>query len=116
MAAEQDEGEVFRALASPHRRAILDRLRAGPATTSEVAASLAGLSRFAAMQHLQVLVEAGLVVVRRSGRERFNHLNAVPLRDVYERWVGRFAGESAASLLSLKRFVEGPMEQYRVIT
>ena len=117
MADDQGEEAVFRALASPHRRAILDRLRAGPATTSQVTASLAGMSRFAAMQHLKVLVGAGLVVVRRQGRERLNHVNAVPLREVYERWVGRFADESAAALLAMKRTLEGEsMESYRVIT
>ena len=107
MADEQREDLVFKALASPHRRAILDLLRGGPARTSEVVAVLGGLSRFAAMQHLAVLVEAGLVLVRRQGRERFNHLNAVPLQQVYERWVGRFAGARATEALALKRYVEG---------
>jgi DNA-binding transcriptional ArsR family regulator/uncharacterized protein YndB with AHSA1/START domain len=117
MGSEQREDDVFRALSSPHRRAILDLLRTGPATTSQVAGRLEGLSRYAAMQHLQVLVETGLVVVSREGRERFNHLNAVPLRELYERWVGRFADSAAAGMLSLQRHLEGEdMDTpYRVI-
>ena len=97
---------MFRALASPHRRRILDLLRAGPRTTGDLAGRLEGVSRYAAMQHLGVLEAAGLVVARREGRLRFNHLNAVPLRRAYERWVGRFAGEAAAGLLAVERLVE----------
>ena len=102
-----DDDAVFRALASPVRRRILDLLRAGPRTTGDVAGRLQGLSRYAAMQHLGVLEEAGLVLTRREGRQRFNHLNAVPLRRAYERWVGRFAGTAAAGVLALERLVEG---------
>jgi len=107
---EHDE-TTFRALASPHRRRILDLLRDGPKTTSDVAEHLAELSRFAVMQHLGVLEAAGLVVVSRQGRQRFNHLNAVPIQQVYERWVSRFAGEAARGALGLKRFVEQEGEQ-----
>lgn len=107
---------VFRALANPVRRRMLDLLRGGPRTTSELAEAFSELSRFAVMQHLKVLEEAGVVVVRRSGRQRFNHLNAVPVREIYERWVSRFAGEQAESLLALQRHVEGgEMEQARKI-
>jgi len=81
------EPDVWRALASPWRRRILDRLRAGPATTGELAAGLPELSRYAVMQHLAVLVGAGLVLPERRGRDRVNHLNPVPLREWYERWV-----------------------------
>ena len=98
--------DVFRALGNPIRRSILDRLREGPRTTGELAAAHPRLSRYAVMQHLGVLVDAGLVVVRRRGRQRFNHLDAVPLREVYERWVGGIAGSSAAELLALRRHVE----------
>ncbi len=116
MAGEQGSDAVFRALASSHRRAILDRLQRGPATTSQLVAVLGGLSRYAAMQHLDVLVAAGLVLVRRVGRERFNHLNAVPLREFYERWVGRFGDQAAATSLALKRYLEEDMDKpYRVI-
>jgi DNA-binding transcriptional ArsR family regulator/uncharacterized protein YndB with AHSA1/START domain len=100
------EEAVFKALANPTRRAILDRLSAGPATTGDLAKATPTLSRYAVMQHLGVLEQAGLVSVRRSGRHRFNHLNAAPVRQVYERWIGEIAGSSAAEMLALRRHVE----------
>lgn len=107
---ETDGGEqdIWRALASPHRRVLLDELRDGPRTTGDLAASLPDLSRFAVMQHLGVLTDAGLVVVRRRGRYRFNYLNPVPLRDWYERWVTPMADGAAAGMLALKHRVERP--------
>ena len=102
------EGEVWRALASPWRRALLDRLRSGPLTTGALAAGIPELSRYAVMQHLGVLEAAGLVLVERRGRERFNHLNPVPLRRWYERWVVPMADSTAASLLALQRAAETP--------
>lgn len=101
------DAAVWRALGSPHRRALLDLMRDGPRTTGDLAAALPRLSRYAVMQHLGVLEEAHLVLVRRQGRERFNHLNAVPLRRVYERWVDTFADEAARAALALGRAVEG---------
>src|SRR5271165_4949623 len=100
------EPDVWRALASPWRRPLLDQLRTGPATTGELAAALPGLSRFAVMQHLAVLVEAGLVLPERRGRDRVNHLNPVPLREWYERRVQPMADTGAAELLALKRAAE----------
>ncbi len=99
---------VFKALASPWRRKVLDMLRDGPLTTSDLHAALPELSRFAVMQHLTVLEEANLVIARREGRQRFNHLNAVPIRQVYERWVSNFEGHWAGALLSLKAMLEAP--------
>lgn len=106
MGGGSDDEQVFKALASPHRRRILDLLREGPLTTGAIDEQLDGLSRYAVMQHLRVLEGSGLVVVRRQGRQRFNHLNAVPVREVYERWVSRLAGDSAEGMLALKRHVE----------
>ncbi|HEY7600780.1 MAG TPA: helix-turn-helix domain-containing protein [Candidatus Limnocylindrales bacterium] len=99
------EDAIWRALASPLRRRLLDALSAGPRTTGELAASIPELSRFAVMQHLAVLHDAGLVLVRRRGRHRFNHLNPVPLRQWYERWVAPLADGAAAELLRLQRHV-----------
>ena len=98
--------KLWRALSSPVRRRILDRLRDGPRTTSELAASFPKLSRFAVMQHLAVLVDARLVLIRREGRFRFNYLNAVPLVQVYERWVSTYAAPMAHGALALKSFLE----------
>jgi len=106
-AALATEGpDLWRALANPVRRQLLDALSDGPRTTSQLAEVAPGLSRFAVMQHLGVLTDAGLVVVRRRGRHRFNYLNPVPLRRWYERWVTPFADRTAAELLALQRSVE----------
>ncbi|HEV2891449.1 MAG TPA: metalloregulator ArsR/SmtB family transcription factor [Frankiaceae bacterium] len=99
--------DVWRALADPTRRALLDLLRDAPRTTGELAAAFPEVTRFAVMKHLAVLTDAGLVVVRRRGRERWNHLNAVPLRRAYERWMAPFAERAAVTSLRLKDFVEG---------
>jgi DNA-binding transcriptional ArsR family regulator len=85
---------------------LLDLLRDGPATTGALARQIPELSRFAVMQHLGVLADAGVVLVERRGRDRFNYLNAVPLREWYERWVQPLADIDAATLLAFKRTVE----------
>src|SRR6516162_9705646 len=104
--AEAAAPDLWRALASPWRRRLLDLLRDAPATTGALASQLPELSRFAVMQHLGVLADAGVVVIERRGRDRVNHLNPVPLREWYERWVQPMADTGAASLLALKRAAE----------
>jgi DNA-binding transcriptional ArsR family regulator len=101
-----EEADVWRALANPIRRRLLDLLRDGPRTTGDLADELADLSRFAVMQHLGVLTGAGLVRVRRRGRYRYNHLDPVPLRRWYERWVVPLADDAGAEILALERAVE----------
>ena len=101
----RDLDPVWRALADPSRRAILDRLRDGPKTTTELARPF-DTSRFAVMKHLRVLEGAGLVVMRRRGRERWNYLNPVPIQAIYERWITPYAALWAMDLLDLKRTVE----------
>lgn len=101
-----DPADLWRALANPWRRQLLDLLRVEPMTTGALAARLPQLSRFAVMQHLEVLVTAGVVLVERRGRERYNHLNPVPLRRWYERWVAPMADSTASTLLALKRAAE----------
>jgi DNA-binding transcriptional ArsR family regulator len=100
------EPDLWRALASPWRRRLLDLLRNGPATTGALAGQIPELSRFAIMQHLGVLTDAGVVLAERRGRDRFNYLNPVPLREWYERWVQPMADADAAALLKLKRTIE----------
>ncbi len=104
--ASDDQAELWRALANPWRRQLLDLLRVQPLTTGALTEQLPALSRFAVMQHLEVLVSAGVVVIERRGRERYNHLNPVPLRRWYERWVAPMADTTATSLLALKRAAE----------
>jgi DNA-binding transcriptional ArsR family regulator/uncharacterized protein YndB with AHSA1/START domain len=93
-------------LANPWRRQLLDLLRTRPLTTGALAERIPDLSRYAVMQHLGVLTGAGLVVVERRGRERYNHLNPIPLRRWYERWVAPLADTTASSLLALQRAAE----------
>lgn len=97
---------VFKALADGTRRRILDLLKAGPKTTGQLAAQFPQLSRFAVMKHLGVLTAAKLVLIRREGRQRFNYLNPVPIRQMYERWIGPYTELWSASLLRLKDYVE----------
>jgi len=103
---EDDLDPVWKALADPTRRALLDLLKGRPRMTGELAAAFPHLSRFAVMKHLGVLEEAGLVLVRRRGRERWNHLNAVPIRALAERWIGGYEAAWAGSLLRLRDVAE----------
>lgn len=96
---------VWKALADPCRRRLLDLLRQRPKTTGELCEDF-NTSRFAVMKHLRVLEEAGLVVVRREGRQRWNYLNPVPIQAIYERWITPYAGLWANELLDLKHTVE----------
>ena len=97
---------IWKALADETRRDILDMLRAGPRTTTDIVERFPDLSRFGVMKHLQVLRDAGLVNTREEGCRRVNSLNAVPIRQIYERWVSRYAELWATTLISVKQSVE----------
>ena len=101
---------VFKALANATRRRICDALRDRPLTTGQLADIFAPLDRCTVMQHLKVLERAGLVVAARKGRERFNHLDAMPIQEIHERWIGPHAAHAAAGLLGLKRALEAEPE------
>lgn len=105
MQAKDDE-PVWKALANPHRRRMLDLLRDGPRTTGALAEAFPDLSRFAVMQHLKVLTDADLVVAVREGRERHNYLNPVPIQQLYDRWVSRYMQPWTDALTSLKSELE----------
>ena len=98
---------VFKALANPVRRAICDELKSRPLTTTQLCAAFGELDRTTVMLHLSVLEKAGLVVAVRKGRERFNHLDAMPIQEIHERWIGPHAAHAAAGLSRLKKAVEG---------
>jgi len=98
---------VWKALADPTRRAILDLLRRTPMTTNEIVERIPDLSRFGVMKHLAVLREAGLVQAREAGRTVVNTLNVVPIRLIYERWVSDYQDQWARKLTKLKRSLEG---------
>jgi DNA-binding transcriptional ArsR family regulator len=101
------EDRIFKALASATRRAMLDLLVAGPRTTGDLAARFPALDRCTVMQHLGVLEKAGLIAVRREGRERWNHLDAVPIKRIHDRWIGPYAERAASLLDRLKHDLEG---------
>jgi len=102
----EDDDPIFKALADPTRRLLLDRLfeRDGR-TLGELVAEVT-MTRFGVMKHLRVLEDAGLIVTRRSGREKLHHLNPVPIRLVHDRWVSKFAEPWVAALSGLKHELE----------
>jgi len=107
MSTEDDLDAVFKALANGVRRRICDELRLRPLTTSQLCLGFPELDRCTVMQHLGVLERSGLVVSVKKGRERFNHLDAMPIQALHERWIGPHAAQAAGRLLALKRELEG---------
>jgi len=97
---------VFKALGSTVRRQILDDLRDQPLTTGRLVAHFPELDRCTVMQHLKVLEDADLVIAERRGRERWNHLNPLPIHDIHERWIGPHAAYAVSKLARLKRDLE----------
>lgn len=85
-------------------------MRNGPQTTGQLSKELPDLSRFAVMQHLGVLEEAGLVLYRKEGRTRMNYANPVPLREIYDRWVNQYASSAAETAQHLRRYAENSKE------
>jgi DNA-binding transcriptional ArsR family regulator len=97
---------VFKAMADPTRRELLDQLFAEDGQTLTSLEERLPMTRFGVMKHLKVLEEANLVVTRRRGREKLHFLNPVPIRLVYERWVSKYAEPWAAALTGLKTSLE----------
>jgi len=102
---------VFRALADPTRRALLDALHEHDGQTLVALTAPHAMTRIAVAKHLRILEDAGLVVSRRRGREKLHYLNPVPIRLIHDRWVSKFAETWAAGLISLKREMEQVMEK-----
>jgi DNA-binding transcriptional ArsR family regulator len=98
--------EVFKALADPTRRALLDALFAEDGQTLTALEERVPMTRFGVMKHLKVLEEAGLVVTRKRGREKLHYLNPVPIRLIQDRWVSKYAEPWAAGLTELKTQLE----------
>ena len=111
MADELDK--VWKALSDATRRSILDLLRGGPKTTTEIVAEFPDMTRFAVMKHMDVLRDADLIVTRSEGRRRVNSLNAVPIRRIYERWMGPFSELWSSTLLRLKDDLESDEKKKR---
>lgn len=98
--------EVFKALADPTRRALLDELFREDGQTLSALEGRLTMTRFGVMKHLKVLEEAGVVTTRRHGREKLHFLNPVPIRLVHDRWVSKYAEPWAATLSGLKTYLE----------
>ena len=101
-----DDDRVFKALADPSRRFLLDLLFARDGRTLTELESELEMTRFGVAKHLRVLEEAGLVVVRRSGREKLHYLNAVPIRQIHDRWIDKYTAPHVTALIDLKHALE----------
>jgi DNA-binding transcriptional ArsR family regulator len=103
--------EVFKALADPTRRELLDRLFGRDGQTLSALEEGLPMSRFGVMKHLKVLEEAGLITTRKRGREKLHFLNPVPIRLIHDRWVSKYAEPWASALSELKSEIENEEEQ-----
>lgn len=101
-----DDDCVFKALADPTRRVLLDRLFARDGRTLKELESDLEMTRFGVMKHLRVLEEAGLIVVRRAGREKLHFLNPVPIRLIHDRWINKYTERQVSALAELKAELE----------
>jgi DNA-binding transcriptional ArsR family regulator len=108
------DDRVFAALSHRTRRALLDLLRDHPRTTGDLCAQFPDLDRCTVMQHLGVLERAGLVVAHRSGRERWNHLDVLPIARIHERWIGDYARAAVDLLTTLSRAEPSHQRQHNV--
>lgn len=108
MLAVEGDDRIFKALSASVRRAMLDALRDDPQTTGMLCARFPALDRCTVMQHLKVLEDADLLIVRRKGRERWNHLNPLPIKHIHDRWIGAYAAQAVELLDRLKTDIEAP--------
>ncbi len=102
----RDDDLVFKALADPTRRHLLDRLQERDGRTLSELESDLEMTRFGVMKHLRVLEEEGLVVTRRSGREKHHFLNPVPIRLIHDRWIDKYTERHVSALSELKQRLE----------
>jgi DNA-binding transcriptional ArsR family regulator len=107
MSSDSNDDDVFKALANGTRRRILDAVRDAPQTTGTLCEAFPDIDRCTVMQHLKVLEGAGLVLVTREGRERWNHLNAMPIQEIHDRWISRYAGHAMSVLSALQGDLQG---------
>jgi DNA-binding transcriptional ArsR family regulator len=101
-----DDDRVFKALADPTRRFLLDRLYARDGRTLSDLESELEMTRFGVMKHLRLLEDAGLVVTRRSGRQKLHYLNPMPIRLVHDRWIDKYRERFVSALTDLKNELE----------
>ena len=108
MSRDKYDDLVYKALADSRRREILDLLKEDPRTTGDICLHFEGLlDRCTVIQHLGVLEKAGLIFTKKEGRYKWNYLNSVPIREIYDRWINRFASHNVELLTNLKNSLEG---------
>lgn len=101
-----ETGNIWKALADPTRRKLMDLVREAPKTTGELVEAFTTIKRCAVMKHLSILEKANLIVPKKEGKYRWNYINAVPLQEAYERWVKKYEAQWASQLIQLKEFAE----------
>ncbi|RHX87438.1 transcriptional regulator [Leptospira stimsonii] len=106
MFTNDKQDPVFKALADSKRRKILDLLEESPMTTGEICAHFEPLDRCTVLQHLKILEVSGLLIVKREGRIRWNYLDSVPIQEIYNRWIRKYAVPSVERLTSWKKELE----------
>ena len=111
MSTDDQDDLIFKALSHRVRRQLLDLLKVEPRTTGALCELMPELDRCTVMQHLGVLAQAGLVIAERRGRERWNHLDALPIQAIHERWIGPYAAYASMMLSKLQRSLETPEQQ-----
>lgn len=107
MSIDDPSDRIFKALSASVRRSMLDVLKDHPLTTGQLCERFPGLDRCTVMQHLKVLTDADLVIARRDGRERWNHLNPLPIKHIHDRWIGAYAAQAVQLLDRIKTDLEG---------
>lgn len=113
MSTEDNFDALFKALGHRVRRQMLDLLKDAPQTTGALCDALPDIDRCTVMQHLKALEKAGLVVVERRGRERWNHLDALPIHEIQQRWIGPYAAHAVTMLAQIKGALD---EETRPVT
>ncbi|HET7174750.1 MAG TPA: helix-turn-helix domain-containing protein [Gammaproteobacteria bacterium] len=111
MSRNRKDALVFKALADGRRREMLDLLKQKARTTGELCLRFPKLDRCTVMQHLRVLEQAGLIVVRREGRHRWNYLNPLPIRELHDRWISGYAVGAVDLLARMRRDMETKAEK-----
>src|SRR4051812_41327958 len=98
MSRDKSDDLIFKALADSRRRKMLDLLKDRPLTTSQICTEFSSVNRCTVMLHLSVLEKAGLVIVKKVGKYRWNYLDVLPIQEIYNRWINRYASSSAEML------------------
>ena len=98
---------IFKALGDSRRREILDLLKEREITTGELVEHFKQMDRCTVMQHLSVLENADLIIVKREGRLRWNYINPLPIKELHDRWIGGYADSAIDLLARMKREIEG---------